>query len=83
MKSDIGSALDSLRTSMNERLTALQEAGESARASALKALSDGVVELQKLLESFAPTSKTGQMLLDGIKNTLKSLESTFNKDFKN
>lgn len=83
MKSDIESALNGLRTSMNDRLDALQKAGESARASALKTMSDGVAELQKRLESFAPTSKTGQMLLDGIKSTLKSLESTFNRDFKN
>lgn len=83
MKTDIESAMNRLRTSMNDRLKALQDAGESARASALKAMSDGVAELQKRLESFAPTSKTGQMLLDGIKSTLKSLESTFNNDFKN
>lgn len=83
MKADIESAMNRLRTSMNERLNALQAAGESARARTLKAMSEGLAELQTRLGQFQPTSKTGQMLLDGIKSALKSIESTFNNDFKN
>lgn len=83
MKADVESAMNSLRTSMNERLNALQAAGDSVRASALKTMTDGLTNLQTRLGQFQPTSKTGQMLLDGIKSALKSLESTFNRDFKN